>query len=306
LRRATLAALALVAVGCRPDFGLPLSRVTAPRIAAMRFEPAEAPPGASVTATAFVISSDGATMPPIDWSLCLVPKPTTVNDVVDPSCLQPSGTTPLSTSASPLPFTLPSNSCRLFGPDTPPQMAGQPPTQPRAPDVTGGYYQPVRAILDGAATIGLARIRCALAGASFDVAAQYAAQYMSNRNPSLASLTASIEGVPVALDGIAPGGVVTLAVGWPPDSVESFPVLDPLTQTLVMHRETMTVSWFASDGTLAAANTGRAEDDPELFATTTWTAPSASGVVHLFAVLRDSRGGVDFASATATVRQPMP
>lgn len=307
MRRALLlvavAVAAVAAVGCRPDLGAPLSRVSAPRLAAVRFEPPEAPPGATVTATPFVVSPAGATMPPLDWSLCLVPKPTTVNDVVDPACLQPGGTTPLSTTAAPLTLTLPSSACRLFGSDTPPVVAGQPPAQPRAPDVTGGYYQPVRADLDGAATIALERIRCALAGASFDVATAYAAAYVSNQNPSLTALVAyDGAGAPVALDAIAAGSTVTLAVGWTEGSPESFPVLDPVAQALVTHREAMTVSWLATDGDLAQANSGRAEDDPALFTTTTWTAPSTLGPVHLFVVLRDSRGGVDFASYDATVR----
>ena len=301
MRRA-LVAMLLVA-GCRPDFGAPLSRVTAPRLAAVRFEPPEAPPGASVTATPFVVSPAGAAPAALDWSLCLQPKPTTVNDVVDPSCLAPGDTTALSTTAAPLSLTLPSNGCRLFGSDTPPVMAGQPPAQPRAPDVTGGYYQPVRADLDGAATIALERIRCALAGASFDVATAYAAEYTSNQNPTLTPLAAfDAAGAPLLLDAIPAGATLTLAVGWTEGSPESFPVLDPTAQVLVTHREAMTVSWLASDGDLATANSGRAEDDPALFATTTWTAPATPGPVHLFVVLRDSRGGVDFAAYDATVR----
>ena len=310
MRRALVAAALVVAAlvaaaggaGCRPELGEPLSRVTAPRLAAVRFEPPEALPGASVTATPFVVSPDGAAPAALAWSLCLQPKPPTVNDVVDPACLAPGGTTPLATTSAPIMLTLPSNACRLFGSDTPPVMAGQPPTQPRAPDVTGGYYQPVRADLDGAATIALERIRCALAGASFDVAAAYAASYTSNHNPSLTPLVASVDGAPVALDAVPAGRVVTLAVGWTADSVESFPVLDPVAQTLVTHREAMTVSWLASAGDLEAANSGRAEDDPALFTTTTWTAPSTPGPAHLFVVLHDSRGGVDFAAWAVTVR----
>ncbi len=300
MRRA-LVIVALVA-GCRPDFGAPPSLVTAPRVAAVRFDPAEAAPGASVTATPFVVSPSGALAETLAWSVCLTPKPTTVNDVVDPSCLQPGGTTALATVAGPLALTLPSNGCRLFGSDTPPVMAGQPPAQPRAPDVTGGYYQPVRADLDGAAAIALARIRCALAGASFDVASEYAATYTANQNPSLTPLVAYVAGAPVALDAVPAGSAVTLAVGWTDDSVESFPVLDPAAGVLVTHREAMTVSWLASDGVIGEANTGRGEDDPATFATTTWTAPSRPGTVHLFVVLRDSRGGVDTASWDVVAR----
>jgi hypothetical protein len=160
----------------------------------------------------------------------------------------------------------------------------------------------VRVDLEGAPAIALARIRCALAGASFEVASEYAATYANNRNPTLTPLAAFVDGAPVALDAIAAGSVVTLAAGWTDDSPESFPVLDPLSQTLVTHREAMTVSWLASDGALAAANSGRAEDDAALFTTTTWTAPSTPGTAHLFVVLHDSRGGVDFGAVDATVR----
>ena len=303
LAAAALAAAAVVgAAGCRPELGAPLSRVTAPRLQAVRFEPPEALPGASVTATPFIVAPDGAATAALDWSLCLVPKPPTVNDVVDPACLEPGGTTPLSTTSAPLPLVLPSNACRLFGSDTPPVMAGQPPTQPRAPDVTGGYYQPVRADLAGAPSIALERIRCALAGASFDVAAAYAASYTANQNPSLTPLAAAVDGAPVALDAVAAGSVVTLTVGWTADSPESFPVLDPVAQALVTHREAMTVSWLATAGEIGEANTGRSEDDPALFTTTTWTAPSAPGPAHLFVVLHDSRGGIDFAAWDVTVR----
>jgi hypothetical protein len=301
LRRALV--LLLLAAGCRPDFGPSLSRVTAPRVAAVRFEPAEATPGSSVTATAFVVAPGGTMSPSLDWSVCLTPKATTVNDVVDPACLQPGGTVALSSTPAPETLTLPAMGCRLFGPDTPPQMAGQPPLQSRAPDVTGGYYQPVRADLDGAATIALARIHCALAGASFEVAAEYAATYMNNRNPTLTPVAAyAADGTPVALDAIAAGSVVTLAVGWTDDSPESFPVLDPLAQVLVTHREAMTVSWLADGGAIGATNTGRGENDPALFTTTTWTAPSTPGTTQLFVVLHDSRGGVDFATWPLTVR----
>ncbi|MGZ3439867.1 MAG: hypothetical protein ACXVDD_10130 [Polyangia bacterium] len=302
MKRALLACALFLAAGCKPDLGAPLSRVSSVRVAAVKLEPPEAPPGATVTATAFVVSPTGASAPPIDWSICLTPKATTVNDVVDPACLQPGGTTALGSTAAPLGVTLPSNGCRLFGSDTPPQQPGQPPLQSRAPDVTGGYYQPLRLDLDGASTIALARIRCALAGASFDLATTYAAEYVANRNPSLTPLLAYVGGAAVALDAIDAGSEVTLAVGWTAESVESFPVLDPALQQLVTHREAMTVSWLASDGTIASANTGRGEDDPALFATTTWTAPSTPGVAHLFVVLRDSRGGVDVAAVDATVR----
>ncbi|HXU70541.1 MAG TPA: hypothetical protein VN947_14490 [Polyangia bacterium] len=298
-----LGAALVAGAGCRPDLGLPTSLVLGPRVAAVRFEPAEAAPGAAMTATAFVVTPDGAAMSPIDWSLCLTPKATSNNDVVDPACLTADGTMGVASGAAvPVPFALPAMGCRLFGPDTPPQMAGQPPLQSRAPDVTGGYYQPVRAALAGTPTIALARIRCALAGASFEVATEYNATYTNNVNPTLTAVGAFAGDTPLPLDAIAAGQTVTLAAGWNADSVESFPVLDPAAQVLVTHREAMTVSWFVSDGTIGSANTGRGENDEQLFTTTTWTAPATAGVAHLFVVLHDSRGGVDFTAVDLTVR----
>ena len=303
MRRAILAAVFALGAGCRPAF-TSLSTITDTRVLAVKAEPAEANPGAAVTATALTVSPDGVVLPPLAWSLCTTPKPPTENDVVAPACLTPGGTTALGTTAAPLPVTLPSDGCRLFGPDTPPQMAGQPPPQPRAPDVTGGYYQPLRVDLGAASSVALVRIRCALAGASMDVAADFAARYQPNRNPSLASLTAAVDGQPVALDALPAGGEVTFTAAWSDDSPETFPVLDPQAQTLGDQREALTVSWYVTAGALAAERSGRAADDPALSADDTWTAPPTPGPAHLYVVLRDSRGGVDFAAYDLNVIQP--
>lgn len=294
--------LAVVAAGCRPDAGAPLSQVEAPRVLAVRFDPAEAKPGARVTATALVASPDGTIMPPLAWSVCRSPKPITVDDVVDPACLAAGGTTPLDTSSAPLPLVLPADGCALFGPELPPATAGQPPLQPRAPDASGGYYQPLRVELDGASTIAMARIGCALAGASMDAAAAFAASYTPNVNPKLTALGAALDGQPLALDAIPAGRTITLSVGWTPDSPERYPVLDTLSQALVDHREAMTVSWFATAGRFAVERSGRGQADPALAVDNRWTAPASAGVAYVWIVVRDSRGGVDFAAYSLTVK----
>jgi hypothetical protein len=58
----------------------------------------------------------------------------------------------------------------------------------------------------------------------------------------------------------------------------------------------MRVAWYSSTGPFDTQSTGRAEDDPETTASSTWTAPSEPGTTHVWIVLRDSRGGLDFAS----------
>jgi hypothetical protein len=295
--------LVLLLTGCKPDFGAPLSLIAAPRLVAVRAEPAEAAPGAMVTMSALAASPDGSVTPAIAWSLCTTPKPIAENGAVAASCLADGGTTALDDTAAPLPVVLPAAGCRLFGPELPPQSAGQPALQPRAPDVTGGYFQPLRADFDGA-TIGLVRLRCALPGASLAVASEFAAQYTNNQNPMLASsppVTATVDGAAVALDALPAGRAIVFTTGWTAESPEHFPVFDADAQTLITHREAMTISWYATSGRFATERSGRSEDDPALTTTDAWTAPDAIGPAHLWIVLYDSRGGVDFADVALTV-----
>jgi hypothetical protein len=197
--------------------------------------------------------------------------------------------------------TVPANACALFGPDPPPQMMGQPPLRPRDPDVTGGYYQPLR-LVDGEVTgFALERVTCDLAQAGADLAVEYAATYHANANPSLQPLTATAGGAPVALTAIPAGSVIDFSVGWPADAVESFPVFDVNAAALITHRESMRVSWFATAGSFTHEVTGRDETDSATSTDNLWTAPSTPGPVHLWLVLRDSRGGVDFAAYELTV-----
>ena len=65
----------------------------------------------------------------------------------------------------------------------------------------------------------------------------------------------------------------------------------------------MRVSWYATAGAFDTETTGRAEDDPATTTPNGWSAPGAPGVVHVWIVLRDSRGGVDFASYDLNVVQ---
>jgi hypothetical protein len=180
-------------------------------------------------------------------------------------------------------------------------MTGQPPLRPRDPDITGGYYQPLR-LVDGDVTgFALERNKCDLAQAGSDIAAQYAMTYMPNANPTLQPLTATVNGATVGLDALPAGAVVDFATSWTPDSVESFPVFDQSSVSLVTHRESMRVSWFANDGSFMHEVTGREEDDPATDTDNQWTAPTMAGTVHVWLVLRDSRGGVDFAAYDVTV-----
>jgi hypothetical protein len=312
---------------CRPEVGPPISLVKWPSILAIKGEPAEAAPKTPVVYEVLAVDTSGPIPAPgteIDssvlWSMCDQPKPPAESNSVSPNCLDanalPGVSGPTATSYS---AAMPDGACTLFGPLTPPVPAGSPAIRPRDPDVTGGYYQPVRASLaipedrrrSGMATedtivaFGLERIYCGLANAPGSIGPVYAKTYHLNTNPQIAALTiqdasgSAIE-VPRVADGGAPFVVsssqaVAFSLSWTPDSVESYPVFDVLSRTLVSHRETMRASWYATGGTFDHDVTGRSETETETFSSNSWR-PTAVGVIHLWVVLHDSRGGTDFAA----------
>ncbi len=296
--RLLVLATALAATTCVPPLGPDDSLVQSPRILALRADPAEAAPGTLVTFTSLVAGSRGTVKgAAIEWSFCAAPKPLTEDNAVSNACLGPSslvpaGSGPTATAA------IPSDACSLFGPDA--ASAG---ARPRDPDATGGYYQPIRASLLGADTaFALARVRCDLADANAAAARAFAAAYTLNQNPRLLPLTARRDGSPTPLTAIPAAAHVVLEAGWPAASAETFAYFDPVSQAITTQRESMQVAWYSTGGTLDTESTGRSTSD---LATTTddgWIAPSAGGTVHLWVVLRDSRGGVDFAEYELVVQ----
>ena len=247
MRGVGLVAAALVAVGaggCKPDFGTPASLVTERRILAIKAEPPEVRPTHAATFTALVGSPDGTeASPAIDWALCTTPKPLDENNIVASACLgDGDGLTAVGSAAPTAMATVPANGCALFGPDPPPAMPGQPPLRPRDPDVTGGYYQPLRARAGDVTAFALERITCDLAQAGADLAVQYAMTYQANQNPTLTPLGATVNGAPVALDALPAGQPIDFTVGWPDASAESFPVFELDQAALVTHRESLRVA----------------------------------------------------------------
>ena len=124
-----------------------------------------------------------------------------------------------------------------------------------------------------------------------------------NQNPKLLPLTASVGGVAATLDRIPVGARVSFEAGWPADAAETFVVIDLASQALVTQRESLRVSWFATGGVFDADRTGRDESDPATTSDNGWASPAQPGTVHLWMVLRDSRGGIDFASYGLVVVQ---
>jgi hypothetical protein len=233
---------------------------------------------------------------PTSWTVCRVPKPLNENRVVAAGCLAPGAADGV---GNPVTLTIPTDACALYGPDPPQPAPGAPPTRPRDPDATGGYFQPVTAVLGESIAVALDRVSCGLRDASLAVARAYQAAYRPNQNPTIAGLAFSVDGTAVDPATIAPGARVTIEVTWTPDSSETFPVFDRATGSLVQTQEALTASWYVTGGELARA-AAEVTDPTVTSATAEWVVAQPS-TVEVVVVLRDSRGGTDVARALAVI-----
>lgn len=294
------ALLLLFLLGCKPDLGERDSHIGGLRILAVRGEPPEARPGVATTYTVLAATPDGPIETPLaSWAFCATPKLLTENGATSAACLA-DGVRPIADAPS-VSAAMPTDACALFGPDV-----TSADLRPRDPDITGGYYQPVRVtVFAGAAhaeAFGQERIGCNLANAPADVAADFAKRYLPNQNPTLAPITATRDGAPLALDAIPAGATITFRASWDAAVAEHYVVYDPTLHALVDHRESLRVSWFATRGTFANDRTGRDEAELDTFTDNAWTAPDGAGTATLFIVLRDARGGSSFATYPLRIR----
>jgi hypothetical protein len=301
--------VALAALGCKPAVGRAPSLIVGPEILAVRGDPAEVSPGVDVSYQFLMASTTGTvTDAQGTWDICTQPKPPSESNSVASACVSaPPGTDVGATFTA----AAPPDACSLFGPNAPAAKAGQPPFRPRDPDITGGYYVPVRLLVDDGAgnplmAFDFERVFCGLGGAPLAAIQDYNTRYKKNTNPTLEGLAI------VAADGtrtdilassgtVTGGSAVALVASASPDSAETFPVYDSVAQVLNDQVETLSVSWFASDGKF---KDDRIDADPAtLEANNTWTAPqvTADENIPLWVVLRDTRGGVAFASTSLNV-----
>jgi len=320
---------ALVAVGfactlaCTPTFSDQTSIVLAPRLLAVQATPAEAAQGSGFKMTALYVGPQGPVDPSaLDWATCVLPKPLGDPGPINPACFVDvsSGLTALGVGGS-VEGIVPADACELFGPDSPPPQAGQPSARPTDPDSTGGFYLPVRIKTgDGQWAVEPERIACSPSGLTEQVFTAFVNGYHSNANPiveSLAAVGADGGATSIAPDspGVAPaftvsrGERVSLRVGWPScpsattpcGGAETYLYIDPSTKQITTLRESMVASWYATAGIFDVDRAGRAETDATTSVDNGWTAPASAGLVHVWLVLRDSRGGSGWESYTALV-----
>jgi hypothetical protein len=201
-------------------------------------------------------------------------------------------------------IAIPTDACRLFGPDVPQPPPGQPTTRARDADATGGYFQPVTVVVGGALAIGLERIACDLPEASLADARAFQAAYHANQNPSLVGLgITAADGGAIDPGAVPAGSRVAIRATWLDGAIETFPVFDRQSRAIVTTAETLTASWYATGGELDQPAT-TITDPATLSAATGWTAPGGATTVELALILRDSRGGSDIARATLTISGP--
>jgi hypothetical protein len=293
--------LLVVTTACRPDFDERESLVKEPRILAVRSEPPEVKPGEDVAYEALVVTPEGARADvAVGWAFCAAPKPLTENGPVNADCLGHS-VRPIEGDGVAVSAAIPGDACALFGPETPPGEF-----RPRDPDETGGFYQPVRVSSLSLSAFAFERISCDLPNAPLDAAVELAQRYVPNRNPHLLPLRATVDGGPASLEDLPAGRDVRFEVGWSADDAEPFIAFEPASQAIVERREALRVSWYATAGQFEADVTGRAAEDLETTVSNAWRSPDEGRRVFLWVVLRDERGGLDWASYVVEVGASTP
>jgi hypothetical protein len=329
-----LAGVALLAnAACKPDLQQAVSIISRTQVLAARADPAEGAPKTEIQYSALVVDSSGPNHTPMDWAFCNEREPLAELGPVSPKCYQESGSwfSPVGIGTQ-VAAALPVVGCRQFGPEVPEPQANQPQGRPVDPDATGGYYQPVRILVPGSTVIGVAetRLTCGLVGTPDQVAA-FAHHYVANVNPAIDSLSAGtsffVTDESGATNAIAVGESLSLEARWPEcprptggcgdqfcdlnetqascpedcanvagcSGAETYVNLDLATHSLVNQREAMQVSWFATAGAFDHDQTGRDTADLVNSSTNVWRAPDRPTTVHLWAVLRDDRGGTGWA-----------
>lgn len=228
---------------------------------------------------------------PARWAFCRQPRPAGEAGAVASICSREAQ--PLAGEAMRVTGRVPADACTLFGPQV---RSGN--FRPRDADATGGYYQPVRVEAAGALGFALQRITCAPANVPLEVARELQGSYQANQHPRIAALDVAGAVDPVA---VAAGETVQVAVSWDPAAAESFVAIDPAAQQVVSRREAIRVSWLSNAGSFEREHSGRAEADLATDTDNRWTAPGEPGTAWLWAVLRDSRGGVDWRGVAVTV-----
>lgn len=281
-----LPVLASLLGGCIAVDPVEPSLILEPRVLALRSEPAEAAPGQRLRLSILAADSSG-TLLESDFrlSFCRTAKVLGDNRLASDACARQieQGITGLSA-------VVPADACARFGPNVP---AG---VRPSDPDRTGGYYQPIRMARSDLEAVGVLRLTCPLTDAPLATTRAYRERYTPNEAPLLSELVITHNGEQIAPDAIPKRSHLQLHSGWSTASQESYVLYDRSDRSLKERSEVLRLSWFTSHGALAQDTTSARE------AVNEYRSPDEPGVVHIWLVLRDDRGGQSYASYELEVR----
>jgi hypothetical protein len=179
----------VMSFSCVPTFSDETSRISEPRLLAVRSEPAEAKPGASVVLRALAVDEQGEVMNTneLAWAFCKARKPLTELGPVAPDCLSRFGEStdeiePIG-EGNDVSAVVPTDACRRFGPLSPPLEPGQSvPGRAADPDATGGFFQPIL-VGNPEPVLSRLRIQCGPSGLPQAEAVAFNQGYRPNENP---------------------------------------------------------------------------------------------------------------------------
>jgi hypothetical protein len=236
---------------------------------------------------------------------------------------------------------MPEDACSLFGPNPPPPEDGEIGGRPVDPDYTGGFYQPALAWEDGIPTLASLRVRCGIANVSQETYIAWNQGYINNASPTAETVEVVLREVgadPTSFELEVPEAVemntdqvLSMRLSWeecpetpecgddlcttgesqescpedcslprPCGGAETYVVHEAGTERLKTAREAISVAWFYTGGSLEELRNGREDADYLSFVDNEWR-PEGPGDYWIWAVLRDSRGGVDWVSISVTV-----
>ncbi len=284
---------------CVPSFEDRPWLVDRPRVLAVASSPAEVRPSEVLELGALVVTPDGPATDAVELGYCTRPRTAAERTSTTAACLEGDEIQSVGSMTTMLP-----DACARFGPNTPPTEGDRPAQRPADPDVTGGYHVPVRARVPSldAEAFGRVRVRCDLVGATREIFEQFEDRYTDNVAPAIAAL-----GPCDADEGSAPrvvvGGALPVCLRPEAAAAEPYVVYSERESRIIDARESLTVRWYVTAGAL-----DRGRQTVELFAgddvapfEVEWIAPDEPGVVHLWAVLADARGGVTWAALSIDV-----
>ncbi|HEX3696378.1 MAG TPA: hypothetical protein VH374_13430 [Polyangia bacterium] len=258
-------------LGCQSFPDPPVSFLSGLRVLGVRADPPQVAIGEGGIVKVLTVDTTGE-MAAASWSRCL--RAPLAGDAVNPDCVtQPSAAflQPIGDGLS-VTTTMPADA---------PAAAGQ-------PDATGGVYSPLVARVTDPTDTVLAVYRWRLRTDDSTPA---------NANPSIASLYAlDASGAPSPLDEATPpvvqaGDVLTLGVTFAPGSAETYSSAGAAPAT-----EVLTTSWFGTAGVFSVERTSDAQPHTvlRLDQRLESAAQSPTGLIDLYAVAHDERGGTDF------------